>query len=161
MPVTLALIPGSFDPIHLGHLDVIEAAAALFDRVVVAAVHNPGKDTFAFPLDEREAMIAATVSHLPTVEVTSFSGLVVDLVVRVRADVVVKGLRTAGDFEIEQQMAQTNRAVSGMRTVFVPTDPAHAFVSSRFIREIAKERGDVSMLVPVPVHARLNERFGA
>jgi pantetheine-phosphate adenylyltransferase len=159
--VTRALIPGSFDPIHLGHLDVIEATAAVFDHVVVAAVTNPGKDTFMFSLDEREAMIAESVAHVPSVEVTSFSGLVVDLARRLGVDAVVKGLRTAGDFEVELQMAQTNRAVSGVRTMFVPTDPAHAFISSRFVREIAKERGDVASLVPVPVHTRLKERFGA
>ncbi len=157
----LALYPGSFDPFHLGHLDVVEVAAALFDRVLVAVVHNPGKDGFAFSLAEREAMVAESCVHLPNVAVTHFAGLVIDLARDTTADVVVKGVRCASDLEIESQMAETNRVVSGgLRTVLVPSRAELGFVSARFIREIARCGRDVSALVPAGVAGRLKERFG-
>jgi pantetheine-phosphate adenylyltransferase len=156
--VPTALYPGSFDPFHNGHLDIVEQAAALFDAVVVATMYNPDKPGGFFGLDERQAMIEASVAHLPTVKVTSFAGLAVDAAAAAGADLIVKGLRTSGDFDIEMQMAHTNEAVSGIRTVFLPCRPALSFVSSRFIREIAQYGGDVRSLVPGPVAERLRER---
>jgi pantetheine-phosphate adenylyltransferase len=122
-PSLLVLYPGSFDPIHLGHVDVIEQALELFGSVAVAVMHNPAKPSGMFTLDERMELIRASVAHLPEVEVESFAGLVVDAAKAFGADFLVKGLRTAGDFEIEQQMAQTNHAVAGVRTVFLPCAP--------------------------------------
>ena len=153
--MTLAMYPGSFDPFHLGHLDVVEQSVELFGRVIIAAMHNPTKPSGMFSLDQRMEMIAESVAHLPTVEVRSFAGLAVDAARRSQASFIVKGLRTGGDFEIEQQMAHTNHAVAGVRTVYLPCKPALVFISSRFIRELAKYGGDVSGLVPPPVASRL------
>jgi pantetheine-phosphate adenylyltransferase len=153
-----ALYPGSFDPFHNGHLDIVEQATTLFDAVVVATMYNPDKPGGFFTLDERQALIEAAVAHLPNVKVTTFAGLAVDATKAAGADVIVKGLRTGADFEIEMQMAHTNEAVAGVRTVFLPCRPALSFVSSRFIREIAQYGGDVSSLVPPAVARRLEER---
>lgn len=159
------LYPGSFDPIHLGHLDVVEQAAELFGDVVVAAMHNPSKPSGWFTLDERLAMIESSVAELrargASVRVESFPGLAVDAAKRFGADFIVKGLRTGGDFEVEQQMAHTNHAAAGVRTVYLPCKPSLVFISSRFIREIAKYGGDVSAMVPPSVAtelARTSER---
>ena len=155
------LNPGSFDPIHLGHLDVIEQAMELFGDVVVAAMHNPSKPSGMFTLDERIAMIEESLEPLRaggtgTVRVVAFPGLAVDAARSEHADFIVKGLRTGGDFEVEQQMAQTNYAAAGVRTVYVPCKPALVFISSRFIREIAKYGGDVTAMVPAAVVPQLN-----
>jgi pantetheine-phosphate adenylyltransferase len=155
------LCPGSFDPFHLGHLDVIEQATALFGPVIVATMHNPAKPSGMFTLEERMELIRLSVAHLPEVKVESFGGLVVDAAKAFGTDFLVKGLRTAGDFESEQQMAQTNHAVAGVRTVFVPCSPSLSYVSSRFIREIAKYGGDVRSLVPPPVAEHLAHMHGA
>ncbi len=157
-----ALVPGSFDPIHLGHVEVIEVTARLFDRVVVATVGNPAKSaTGLFDLAERDALVAASVAHLPNVTTTTWSGLVIHLARDVGAEVIVKGLRGVTDFEYEVQMAQTNQHVSGVFTMFLPTAPQHGFIASRFIREIAKMGGSVSDMVPPPVARRLAELFPA
>jgi len=153
--VPRALYPGSFDPIHLGHVDVITQAIELFGAVVVVTMHNPGKPSGMFDLAERQAMITESVAHLPAVSVESFAGLAVDAAEEFGADLIVKGLRTAADFDVEQQMALTNHAVSGVRTVFVAARPDLGFISSRYIREIARYGRDLSALVPGPVAARL------
>jgi pantetheine-phosphate adenylyltransferase len=157
--VPTVLYPGSFDPLHNGHVDVVEQATSLFGRVIVATMVNPGKPGGFFDLTERQAMIEEAVAHLPEVEVRAFEGLAVDAARSVGADFIVKGLRTASDFETEQQMAHTNQAVSGVRTVFLPCRPDLSFISSRFIREIAQYRGDVSHLVPDAVARRLKDRL--
>ena len=150
------LYPGSFDPLHLGHIDVIEQSVALFGKVIVGVMHNPTKPSTMFTLEERTEMIIASISYLPSVKVVGFEGLAVDAVKQVKAAFIVKGLRTGGDFEVEQQMAHTNHAVSGVRTVYLPCKPALVSISSRFIREIAHYGGDVSALVPPPVAAQLS-----
>jgi pantetheine-phosphate adenylyltransferase len=153
MPV--ALYPGSFDPIHLGHLDVIDQALELFGSVVVATMHNPGKASGMFTLAERQAMIVESLADRAGVTVEAFAGLAVDAAAAFGAGVIVKGLRSAADFDVEAQMALTNHAVAGVRTVFVAAAPALGFVSSRYIREIAMYGRDLSALVPGPVAARL------
>jgi pantetheine-phosphate adenylyltransferase len=152
------LYPGSFDPLHLGHLEVIELATHLFGDVVVGVMINPAKPSGMFDRDERVAMVEDCVAHLGQVSVASHPGLVVDACRALGAHFVVKGLRDGADLDVELQMAHTNHAVTGMHTVFLPTSPEHGFVSSRFIREIAKEGGDVSSLVPEPVARRLKDR---
>ena len=155
------LYPGSFDPIHLGHLDIIEQASRLFGKVVVAILHNPEKHGGVFSVDERIALIQVALqsAQVKNVEIHAFPGLAVDAARVVQADFMVKGLRNSGDFEIEQQMAHTNFAVAGIPTVYLPCSPAYTSVSSRFIREIAQYGGDPSSMVPVNVAHALKELF--
>lgn len=156
---TNVLYPGSFDPLHNGHVEIIETAAQLFDRVIVATMFNPQKTESLFTLDERMSMIEESLAHLPNVSVESFSGLVVDLARDLGVDFIVKGLRAVSDFEGEMQMAQMNRAVSGVHTLFLPSASEHSFLASKFIRDIAKFGGDVSSMVPPPVGKRLKDKY--
>jgi pantetheine-phosphate adenylyltransferase len=149
------LYPGSFDPLHNGHLDVIERASHIFGEVVVTVMANPEKPSGRFTAAERVQLVEASVAHLERVTVATHPGLVIDAARELQADFVVKGLRSGADLDVEMQMAHTNHAVTGMHTVFLPTSPAVGFLSSRFVREIAKEGGDVSALVPGPVARRL------
>ena len=154
--------PGSFDPFHNGHLEIVSTAARIFDQVVVAAMRNPGKEPL-FSLDERQAMIEEAVAHLSNVRVVlnTKAKLMVDLARDVGADVIVKGLRVASDFEFELQMAQMNEAISGIQTVFVPCASSQSFLSSSLIRDIARLGGAdrVEGMVPDPVARRLKEKF--
>jgi pantetheine-phosphate adenylyltransferase len=146
-----AIYPGSFDPMTRGHLDVIERAAAIFDQVVVAVVVNPQKREPLFTLDEREAMITASVAHLPNVEVTNFRGLLADFVRGHGATVIVKGLRVVSDFESEMSTALMNRSLSAVDTVFLPSDPRWSFVSSTLVKEVYSLGADVAEYVPPAV----------
>lgn len=152
------LYPGSFDPLHLGHLDVIEQASELFGDVVVAVMYNFAKASGMFDVDERVAMATAATAHLDGVSIEKHAGLAVQAAVASGADFIVKGLRTPGDFEIEQQMAQMNRSVADVRTVYLPCRPELGFVSSRFVREIADYGGRVGHLVPAAVSEALSRR---
>ena len=127
------LYPGSFDPIHNGHLEIIETAARLFDRVIVAAMRNPQKGEPLFSLDERRTMLEDSVAHLDNVEVTMFASLVVDLAKEMDADFIVKGLRAVSDFESELQMAQMNHKISGVDTLFIPSASGNSFLASKLI----------------------------
>ena len=146
-----AIYPGSFDPMTRGHLDVIERAAAIFDNVVVAVVVNPQKREPLFTLAEREAMIGASVAHLPNVEVTHFRGLLADFVRGRGATVIVKGLRVVSDFESEMSTALMNRSLSAVDTVFLPSDPRWSFVSSTLVKEVYSLGADVAEYVPPAV----------
>jgi pantetheine-phosphate adenylyltransferase len=154
-----ALIPGSFDPVTFGHLDVIERTSRLFDHVLVAAVGNPGKAPPLFTLHERQAMLADVTAHLDNVEIGAFEGLLVDFALAHGVDAIVKGLRAVSDFDFELQMAQVNERMSGIATLFFPTAPEHSFLSSSLVREVARFGGDVSSMVPAPIAQRLKERF--
>lgn len=155
------MYPGSFDPLHLGHLDVIEQAVELFDRVVVMVMHNPEKPTGRFSLAERVDLVGRSVQHLADVTVEVHPGLAVDAARACNARFIVKGLRVAGDFEVEQQMAHMNWSVAGVHTVYLPCRPDRSFISSRYIRDIAAHGGDVAHLVPEPVARQLSEAKGA
>ena len=155
------LYPGSFDPIHNGHVEVVNTASRLFDRVVVAAVRNPQKGEPLFPLDDRQELLVESLSHLDNVEITMFSSLVVDLAQEVGANFIVKGLRAISDFEVELQMAQMNHQISGVDTLFIPTTSHNSFLASKLIREIARFGGNIEGMVPTPVARRLKERYGS
>jgi pantetheine-phosphate adenylyltransferase len=159
--MTKALYPGSFDPLHNGHLDIIEVAARHFDDVVVATVRNPQKAGALFDLDEREAMIIESTSHLANVSVMLFASLTVDLAREIGADFIVKGLRVVADFETELMMARMNRAIAGVDTLFIPASASNSYLASNLLREIARFGGDVSNMVPAPVAKRLAEKYGA
>jgi pantetheine-phosphate adenylyltransferase len=156
--VAIALYPGSFDPIHNAHVEIIETASRNFDNVVVAAVRNPQKDQALFTLDERKAMISESTSHLDNVQVTMFSSLVVDLAREVGADFIVKGIRNVADYEAEKQMARMNHKISGIDTLFIPCLSGNSYLASRLLREIHRYGGDVSNMVPAPVAKRLMEK---
>lgn len=158
--MTSVLYPGSFDPVHNGHLEIVETAARLFDEVMVAAMRNPQKGEPLFDLDDRRAMLEESFAHLPNVKVTMFSSLVVDLATELSSDFIVKGLRAVSDFESELQMAQMNHKISGVDTLFIPSASEHSFLASKLIREIARFGGNVSDMVPPPVARRLEEKFG-
>lgn len=155
------LYPGSFDPVHNGHIEIIETASRLFDEVIVAAMRNPQKGEPLFTLEERQLMLEECIAHLDNVSVTLFSSLVVDLAHEMEADFIVKGLRAVSDFESELQMAQMNHEISGVDTLFIPSASKHSFLASKLIREIARFGGNVSSMVPRPVSKRLEEKYGS
>jgi pantetheine-phosphate adenylyltransferase len=154
--MTTALCPGSFDPPTLGHVDVVERAIKVFDRVVVSVVDNPSKESM-FTTDQRIALLEELFGNQVTV--TSFSGLLVTHAIDQGADVVVKGLRSIDDYEYEKQMSQMNRHLSGMETVYMSTAAEYSFVSSSLVKEVAKLGGDVTALVPQAVARALKERL--
>ena len=153
-----AVCPGSFDPVTLGHVDILERAAVQFDEVVVAVLINPSKQGM-FSLDERIAMIEESTMDLPNLRVESGEGLVVDFVKARGLTAIVKGLRTGTDFEYELQMAQMNKHIAGVDTFFVATTPRYSFVSSSLAKEVAMLGGDVSELLPEPVNVRLQAKL--
>ena len=154
-----AVCPGSFDPVTLGHVDILERAAAQFDEVVAAVLVNPAKQGL-FTLEERIELLEESTAHLPNVRAESGRGLVVDFVRERGLTAIVKGLRTGTDFEYELQMAQMNKHIAGVDTFFVATAPRYSFVSSSLAKEVASMGGDVSDLLPEPVNVRLRAKLG-
>jgi len=150
----LAVYPGSFDPITKGHLDIIERSLAIFDRVQVLVVHNPSKQAF-FTIDERIEMIVKALGERSIdgqVSVASLSeGLLIDYSKKVGADTLIKGFRTGVDIEYELPMARVNRDLSGIETVFLPSDPANTHISSSLVKQVANLGGDISKYVPQSV----------
>ncbi len=152
-----AVIPGSFDPVTYGHLDVIERAASRFDRIVVACLRNAGKSPLFDP-EERLSLLREVTGHLDNVEVEGFEGLLVDFCRNRGIAVVLKGLRAVSDFEYELQMAQMNRNLGGVETLFLSTSPLYSYLSSSLVKEVARFGGDVADFVPPVVAALLRER---
>jgi pantetheine-phosphate adenylyltransferase len=152
--VRRAVCPGSFDPVTNGHVDVITRAAALYDELVVAVLVNPGKAGL-FDVEERMGLLREAVVDVPNVTVDRFEGLLVDYCRHRDIPVIVKGLRAVGDFEYELQMAQMNRELAGVETLFMPTAPQVGHLSSSLVKQIARFGGDVSTLVPKAVNDRL------
>ncbi len=154
-----ALFPGTFDPLTNGHVDVIDRATRLFDRIVVAIGTNTTKRP-AFSIEERLSQLRRVCQHFPNVEVGCFDGLLTDAVVDLGAVVVIRGLRAVSDFEYEFQMALMNRELSATcETLFLMPRPEYLFVSSTMIREIARLGGDISPFVPAEIRAEVEERF--
>ena len=155
-----AVCPGSFDPITMGHLDIVRRAAGEFDRLVVAVLDNPRKTSSSlFSADERMELIRATVEDLPGVEVDSFSGLLVDFCRSKGITVVCKGLRAVSDFEYELQMAQMNQRIGGVETLFMSTRPEYSYLSSSLIKEVARGGGSISGTVPAAVEEAVHRRL--
>jgi pantetheine-phosphate adenylyltransferase len=157
--VHTAVCPGSFDPVTNGHLDIVATASGLFDEVTVAVVVNPSKRSL-FSVEERLAMLAEVTAEYPNVHLDSFDGLLVDFCRDRGIRAIVRGLRAVMDFDYELQMAQMNRRLAGVETVFIPTSPEHSFVAARLVKEVASLGGDVKGLLPPPVLSRLIERLG-
>ncbi len=155
-----ALCPGTFDPVTNGHIDIVERAARLFDKVIVAVVENPAKEPL-FSIEERVAMLSEAVGAIEGVEIDSFTGLLVEYARSRQVDAVVKGLRAVTDFDYELQMAQMNRHLTGVETCFVPTSPNWSYLSSSLVREVARYGGDVSSLVPAHVSKLLDDRLSS
>lgn len=157
--VVRVLYPGSFDPFHNGHLELVRTVAGLFDEVVVAVWHDPGKGQPLLELDERTSVIEEALTDLPEVGVVPFSSLVVELASAVGADMIIRGLRAPSDFESEMAQAQMNLAISGVHTLFVPAAPTNSYIASKYIREIVRLGGDVGTMVPDAVAKCLHHKY--
>jgi pantetheine-phosphate adenylyltransferase len=153
-----AVCPGSFDPITNGHLDIIGRASRLYDEVYVAVMINKSKQGL-FTVEERIALIEEVTAEFGNVRVESFHGLLVDFCKQRDIPAIVKGLRAVSDFDYELQMAQMNNGLSGVETLFVPTNPTYSFLSSSLVKEVAQWGGDVSHLVPERVLAALRAKL--
>lgn len=150
--------PGSFDPITFGHLDIVERASSIFDEVVIAVMVNKTKQTL-FTVEERIEMTKEVTSKFPNVKVDSWSGLLVDYCKKNDISIIVKGLRAVTDFDYELQMSQINLQLQGVETLFISTAPAHSFLSSSLVKEIASHGGDVSSYIPAVLLERLKNRL--
>ncbi len=154
-----AVCPGSFDPVTLGHLDIVERASAIYDEVTVAVLVNKKKSSL-FTVDERMELLREVTAEYGNVKVDSFHGLLVDYCRTRDIPVIVKGLRAISDFDYELQMAQMNHGLAGVETMFMTTNPLYSFLSSSLVKEVATYGGDISHLVPEPAHRRLVARLG-
>jgi pantetheine-phosphate adenylyltransferase len=154
-----AIYPGSFDPLTNGHLDVVQRAAKLFDRVIVAVAENESKNPL-FTLKERVALVKNAVGALPNVEADAFDGLLVEYVAAKNARAIVRGLRAVSDFEFEFQLALMNRKLDeNIETIFMMPKDTYTFLSSRIVKEIARLGGDVSQFVPPNVQTALKKKL--
>jgi len=154
------IYPGSFDPVTNGHLDVIQRAARLFDRVIVAVADNDSKQPL-FTLEERRQLVTSATRHIANVETDSFDGLLIDYARARRADAIIRGLRAVSDFEFEFQLALINRRMyEAIETIFLMPRETYTFLSSRIVKEICRLGGDVSPFVPRPVLRALERKFG-
>lgn len=145
-----AVFPGSFDPITLGHVDIIERAIPLFDEIIIAIGINADKN-YMFETEKRKKFIEKTFSHQPKVKAATYTGLTVDFCQKIDAQFILRGLRNPADFEFEKAIAQTNRKLSGIETVFLLTSAETSYISSSIVRDILRNNGDVSVLVPTSV----------
>jgi pantetheine-phosphate adenylyltransferase len=156
----IAVYPGSFDPVTLGHLDILERAALIFDRVVVGVLANSGKEAL-FSVDERIDLLRRTIGEHPRVDVTSFDGLTVDFARNQGAIAIVRGLRAMSDFESEFQMALMNRRLNPeVHTVFLMTSFSNVFISSSMIKEVCRLGGNVDNVAPPQSIAAMRRKFG-
>ena len=145
-----AVFPGSFDPITLGHLDIVERSIPLFDKIIIGVGNNSEKK-YMFPLSKRMAFIEETFSEYKSISVAKYQGLTIEFCKKVQANFIIRGLRNPADFEFEKAIAHTNRKLSGIETVFLLTSAKTSFISSSIVREIISNRGDYTQLVPSTV----------
>lgn len=150
-----AIFPGSFDPITLGHLDIIQRALPLFDEIIVAIGINAEKK-YMFSLEQRSQFIIQTFANEPKIKVISYSGLTIDLCKQQNASFILRGLRNPADFEFEKAIAHTNRALSGIETVFLLTSAKTSFISSSIVRDVIRNGGDYTLLVPNNIRIESN-----
>ena len=157
--MNIAVYPGSFDPTTNGHLDVIERAAKIVDKLIVGVLINPNKKGL-FTVEERVEQLKSLTQSLPNVEVRSFSGLLVDFARSVDASIVIRGLRAVTDFEYEFQMALTNRSLAGeIETLFIPTSAHYMYVSSSMVKEVASFGKSVEGMVPESIQKQMDEKY--
>lgn len=158
--MTIAIYPGSFDPITNGHMDILKSGSEIFEKVIIAVSYNMNKKGF-LPVEDRVALIQKSITNLKNVEVDAFEGLTVDYARKKGADVLLRGLRTSFDFEYELQLSQANNAMSkDLKTVFLITKPEYNFISSSMVREILANKGDISNFVPTAVNEYLRAIHG-
>jgi len=156
----IAIYPGSFDPVTNGHIDIAERGLKLFDKIIVAILHNPVKD-FLFTVEERVEMLEMSFKDYPDITVETFDGLLVDYAVRRKCIAILRGMRAVSDFEYEFQLALMNRKLKReIQTVFLMTGLRWIFTSSSIIKEAARFGGDITSIVPPPVNRKLKEKFG-
>lgn len=154
-----AIYPGSFDPVTLGHLDIIERAAKTFDELVIGILKNNSKSPL-FSVQERVNMLEEVTTHIPNVKIVCFSGLLVDFARQIEAGTIVRGLRAVSDFEYEFQMSQTNRMMNrDVDTVFYNTSLEYAYLSSSIVKEVAMHQGDISGFVPASVVKKVYDKY--
>ena len=142
-----AVFPGSFDPITLGHLDIIQRSIPLFDEIIIGVGTNSEKK-YMFPLDKRMDFIKNTFAEFKSISVTQYEGLTIEFCKKVQADFIIRGLRNPADFEFEKAIARTNRVLSEIETVFLLTSAKTSYISSSIVRDIIKNNGDCSKLIP-------------
>ena len=159
--MAVAVYPGSFDPVTLGHYDIIERSAKIMDRVIIGVLNNNSK-TPLFSAEERVNMLKSVTAGLPNVEVQSFEGLLVDFVKKNHADVIIRGLRAITDFEYELQMSQTNRVIApGVDTLFLTTNLKYSYLISSIVKEIAMYQGDIRMFLHPEIVRKVEEKMAA
>lgn len=155
----VAVYPGSFDPVTKGHIDILERSSRIFDKIIVAVVHNPSKNA-AFSLEERVNFIKQSTKHIENIEVEHFSGLLADFLSKKNSKIIIRGLRSITDFEYESHMSMMNKhLLPDTDTIFIMSDKQYIYVSSSVVKEVAFLGGDVSDLVPEEVNRRLSEKY--
>lgn len=155
----IAVVPGSFDPITMGHLDIVKRAAAIFDEVRVVVMNNSSKNPL-FSVEERIALISEVTNSIPNVKVDSFGGLLIDYAIEVKANAIVRGLRAVSDFEYEMQITSMNRFLDeSIETLFMISGNQYSFLSSSIVKEVAKYGGKINGLVPPAVEAALKQKY--
>lgn len=155
----IAVVPGSFDPITNGHLDIITRASMIFDKIKVVVLNNSSKNPL-FNVEERMELIATSTKHLGNVEVDTFSGLLVDYAKQEKAQAIIRGLRAVSDFEYEMQITSMNRKLNDhVETLFIMTKNEYSFLSSSIVKEVAKYEAELSEFVPAPVAVALRKKY--
>ena len=159
--MSIAIYPGSFDPVTLGHYDIIERSSKIFDKLIVGVLNNSAKSPL-FSVEERVNMLKDVTSHFPNVEVQSFAGLLIDFVRSNDANVIVRGLRAITDFEYELQLAQMNRVIAPeIDTLFLTTNLKYAYLSSSMAKEVAMYGGDISSFLSPEIAEKVREKYAA